>query len=184
MTTISAPSITQDKRLALMGVAGFTLALSAAAQVAIPIPGTPVPVTLQPMVVVLAGLMLGPALGASSMFLYLALGAIGLPVFAPVGAPGVARLFGPTGGYLIAFPFAAFAAGYVARRFPKFLGRWAAAMLGMVVIFVGGISQLAILTGSAAQAIAFGVTPFAAFDILKALVAAAVARPRVRSPQD
>jgi biotin transport system substrate-specific component len=184
MTTISAPSITQDKRLALMGVAGFTLALSAAAQVAIPIPGTPVPVTLQPMVVVLAGLMLGPALGASSMFLYLALGAIGLPVFAPVGAPGVARLFGPTGGYLIAFPFAAFAAGYVARRFPKFLGRWAAAMLGMVVIFVGGISQLAILTGSAAQAIAFGVTPFAAFDILKALVAAAIARPRVRSPQD
>jgi biotin transport system substrate-specific component len=184
MTTISAPSITQDKRLALMGVAGFTLALSAAAQVAIPIPGTPVPVTLQPMVVVLAGLMLGPALGASSMFLYLALGAIGLPVFAPVGAPGVARLFGPTGGYLIAFPFAAFAAGYVARRFPKFMGRWAAAMLGMVVIFVGGISQLAILTGSAAQAIAFGVTPFAAFDILKALVAAAIARPRVRSPQD
>jgi biotin transport system substrate-specific component len=184
MTTISAPSITQDKRLALMGVAGFTLALSAAAQVAIPIPGTPVPVTLQPMVVVLAGLMLGPALGASSMFLYLALGAIGLPVFAPVGAPGVARLFGPTGGYLIAFPFAAFAAGYVARRFPKFLGRWAAAMLGMVVIFVGGISQLAILTGSAAQAIAFGMTPFAAFDILKALVAAAIARPRVHSPQD
>ena len=184
MTTISAPSISQDKRLALLGAAGFALALAAAAQVAIPIPGTPVPVTLQPMVVVLAGLMLGPTLGAASMALYLALGAVGLPVFAPVGAPGLARLFGPTGGYLIAFPFAAFAVGHVARRFPKFLGRWAAAMLGMVVIFVGGLSQLAILTGSGAQAIAFGITPFAAFDILKALVAAAIARPRVRTPQD
>lgn len=183
MTTISAPSLAHDKRLALLGVAGFTLALAAAAQVAIPIPGTPVPVTLQPMVVVLAGLMLGPVLGASSMFLYLALGAVGVPVFAPVGAPGIARLLGPTGGYLIAFPFAAFAAGHVARRFPKLLGRWAAAMLGMVVIFVGGLTQLTILTGSAAQAIAFGVTPFAAFDILKALVAAVISRPRARSPQ-
>ncbi len=185
MTTISASTqaVAQDKRLALLSVAGFTLALAAAAQVAIPIPGTPVPVTLQPMVVVLAGLMLGPSLGAASMALYLALGAVGLPVFAPVGAPGIARLLGPTGGYLIAFPFAAFAAGHVARRFPKLLGRWAAAMLGMVVIFVGGISQLAILTGSLSQAIAFGVTPFAAFDILKALVAAAIARPRTRIPQ-
>ena len=183
MTTNSAV-ISQVRRLSLLGVAGFALALAAAAQVGIPIPGTPVPVTLQPMIVVLAGLMLGPALGASSMALYLALGAAGLPVFAPVGAPGVARLLGPTGGYLIAFPFAAFAAGYVSRRFPTLLGRWAAAMLGMVVIFTGGISQLAILTGSLGQAVAFGVTPFAAFDILKALVAAGIARPRVRSPRD
>ena len=93
-------------------------------------------------------------------------------------------MLGPTGGYLIAFPFAAFAAGHVAQRFPRLLGRWAAAMLGMVVIFVGGLTQLTILTGSAAQAIALGITPFAAFDILKALVAAVIARPRARSPQD
>lgn len=187
MTTIQAsqaPSLLHDRRLALLGVAGFTLALAAAAQVAIPVPGTPVPITLQPMVVVLAGMMLGPALGASSMVLYLALGAVGVPVFAPVGAPGIARLLGPTGGFLIAFPFAAFAAGLVATRFPTFVGRWGAALLGMVVIFAGGIAQLTLLTGNVRQALAFGITPFAAFDVLKALVAAGVARPRTRRARD
>lgn len=179
MTSLTA-TFTQDKRIALAGAAGFVLALAAASQVAIPIPGTPVPVTLQPMVVVLSGMMLGPTLGFASMLTYLALGALGLPVFAPIGAPGVLRLLGPTGGYLIAFPFAAFAAGYVALRFPKLAGRWAGAMLGMVVIFVGGITQLMLITGSVGQALALGITPFAAFDILKALVAAVVARPRNR----
>jgi biotin transport system substrate-specific component len=179
MTSLTA-TFTQDKRIALAGAAGFVLALAAASQVAIPIPGTPVPVTLQPMVVVLSGMMLGPTLGFASMVTYLALGALGLPVFAPIGAPGVLRLLGPTGGYLIAFPFAAFAAGYVAQRFPKLAGRWAGAMLGMVVIFVGGITQLLIITGNIGQALALGITPFAAFDILKALVAAVVARPRNR----
>lgn len=179
MTTLTA-TFTQDRRIALVAAAGFVVALAASAQVAIPIPGTPVPVTLQPMVVVLAGLMLGPAVGFASMVTYLALGALGLPVFAPIGAPGVLRLLGPTGGYLIAFPFAAFAAGFVSQRFPKLAGRWAGAMLGMVVIFVGGITQLAILTGNFAQALALGITPFAAFDILKALVAAVIARPRTR----
>lgn len=174
-------TLTQDTRIALLGAAGFVVALAAASQVAIPIPGTPVPVTLQPMVVVLAGLMLGPTLGFASMTTYLVLGALGLPVFAPVGAPGVLRLLGPTGGYLIAFPFAALAAGFVAQRFPKLAGRWAGAMLGMVVIFVGGVTQLAILTGNLGQALALGITPFAAFDILKAFVAALVARPRVRA---
>jgi biotin transport system substrate-specific component len=178
--TLSAP-FTQDKRIALLSAAGFVIALAAAAQVAIPIPGTPVPVTLQPLVVVLSGLMLGPALGFASMVTYLVLGALGLPVFAPIGLPGVLRLLGPTGGYLIAFPFAAFAAGYVAMRYPKLLGRWAGAMLGMVVIFVGGITQLAILTDNLGQALALGITPFAAFDILKALVAAVIARPRTRA---
>ena len=180
MMTITA-TFTQDKRIALLGAAGFVVALAASAQVAIPIPGTPVPVTLQPMVGVLSGLMLGPVLGFASMVTYLVLGALGLPVFAPVGAPGVLRLLGPTGGYLIAFPFAAFAAGYVAMKFPRLAGRWAGAMLGMVVIFVGGITQLVILTGNVGQALALGITPFAAFDILKALVAAVIARPRSRT---
>jgi len=181
MTTLTATTFTQDRRLAALGALGFALALAAAAQIAIPIPGTPVPVTMQPLVVILAGLMLGPVFGAASMLTYLAMGAVGLPVFAPIGAPGVLRLIGPTGGYLIATPFAAFLAGYLSQRFPSFLGRWAAAMAGLVVIFVGGISQLAILTGSLGQALAFGLTPFAAFDVLKALVAAAIARPRNRS---
>src|SRR5688572_25573601 len=107
MTSLTA-TFTQDKRFALLGVAGFVVALAASAQIAIPIPGTPVPVTLQPLVVVLSGMMLGPVYGAASMLTYLVLGAMGLPVFAPIGAPGILRLIGPTGGYLIAFPFAAF----------------------------------------------------------------------------
>src|SRR3989441_90146 len=88
--------------------------VAVAAQVSIPLPGTPVPLTLQPLAVLLVGGLLGPALGAASMILYLALGAAGLPVFTPYGLPGLARLFGPTGGYLIAYPVAAFAVGKLA----------------------------------------------------------------------
>lgn len=179
-------SALSDARLRVFGVVGFTVALAAASQVAIPIPGTPVPFTLQPMIVVLAGLMLGPTVGAASMVLYIALGAAGLPVFSPLGAPGVARLLGPTGGYLIAFPLAAYVAGFVATRRSGLRWRWVGAMLGMVVIFIGGIAQLTILFGSVAQAIALGITPFAAFDIVKAFLAALIAQPRFspRSARD
>src|SRR4029077_6543560 len=94
----------------LLGTALVTLA----AQVAVPIPGTPVPVTLQPLAVLIVGGLLGPALGASSLVLYLLLGAAGLPVFTPFGLPGVARLIGPTGGYLLAYPLAAAMVGRLA----------------------------------------------------------------------
>ena len=173
-----ALSLTRDARLTVVGVFGFAIALAAASQVAIPLPGTPVPFTLQPMIVVLAGLMLGPSAGATSMLLYLAVGALGVPVFTPVGAPGVARLLGPTGGYLLAYPFAAYVAGVVARRAPSFVGRFGAALAGMAMIFVGGVAQLTVLTGSASQAMAIGLTPFALFDVAKAFCAALIARPR------
>ena len=173
-----ALSLTQDKRIAVVGVIGFAIALAAASQIAIPLPGTPVPFTLQPMIVVLAGLMLGPTLGAASMMLYLLVGALGIPVFTPVGAPGIARLLGPTGGYLIAYPFAAYVTGLVARRASSLPGRFAAAMAGMALIFLGGLAQLTVLTGSASQAVAVGVTPFALFDVVKAFLASLVARPR------
>lgn len=179
MTTL-VRTYPKDRRLALLGIAGFVIALAAASQVAIPLPGTPVPLTLQPMLVVLAGMMLGPTLGAASMVAYLAAGAAGLPVFAPIGAPGVARFLGPTGGYLIAYPAAAYIAGWLALRTPSFAGRWLAAALGIAAIFVGGIAQLAVLTGSLSQAVVIGVTPFAAFDVIKALAAALIARPRSR----
>ena len=108
---------TLDVRRAALGVRGLTVVLGAvlvalAAQVSIPLPGTPVPMTLQPMAVLLVGGLLGARLGALSMILYLAMGAAGLPVFTPtVPLVGVARLFGPTGGYLLAYPVAAFAVG-------------------------------------------------------------------------
>jgi len=180
MATFTA-TLSQDRRYALAGLLGFVVALGAASQVAIPIPGTPVPITLQPMVVVLAGMMLGPTSGAASMLLYLAIGALGVPVFAPVGAPGLARFFGPTGGYLIAYPASAYVAGFVAQRFPSLAGRFVAALLGIAALFVGGLSQLTLLTGSFSRAVVLGITPFAVFDVVKAFIAAAIARPRVRS---
>ena len=183
MTTYTA-ALAQDRRHTIVGILGFVVALAAASQIAIPIPGTPVPITLQPMIVVLAGLMLGPRFGAASMVLYLAIGALGLPVFAPIGAPGVARFFGPTGGYLMAYPAAAYIAGFVAERYPSLSGRWVAALLGIAALFVGGLAQLTTLTGSVSRAVTLGITPFALFDVVKALVAAAIARPRVRSARD
>jgi biotin transport system substrate-specific component len=170
----SSTVLVRDTRTTVLGVAGFAAALAAASQVAIPLPGTPVPMTLQPLVVVLAGLWLGPIAGATSMALYLVAGAAGLPVFAPMGAPGFGRLLGPTGGYLWAYPVAAFVAGLVASRRRDFAFRLLAAAAGIAVIHVGGFLQLLLLTGSAERAIALGATPFIPLDLLKVLTAAAL----------
>jgi biotin transport system substrate-specific component len=178
MTTI-AQSQSRSTTVTLFGVVGFAAAVAAASQIAIPLPWTPVPVTLQPMLVILAGMSLGPIAGAASMLLYLAAGATGLPVFTPLGAPGIARFLGPTGGYLIAYPAAAYVAGWLAMRARTLPGRWVAGIAGVAVIYLGGIAQLSILNGSVLRAVALGVTPFAAFDIIKAFVAAAISGPWV-----
>jgi len=122
MTTLAQVS-SRSSRITVVGVVGFAAAVAAASQIAIPLPWTPVPVTLQPMLVILAGMWLGPVAGATSMVLYLAAGAAGLPVFTPMGAPGIARFFGPTGGYLLAYPAAAVVAGALARRAGTMTGR-------------------------------------------------------------
>ena len=176
MTTLVQSS--SSRRLTAVGVVGFAAAVAAAAQIAIPLPFTPVPLTLQPMLVILAGMMLGPVAGAASMALYLAAGAVGLPVFTPLGAPGVARFLGPTGGYLIAYPAAAWVAGTLFRRATSRTMRWLAGVAGVAMIYLGGVTQLALLNGDAARAIAMGVTPFAALDLVKAWVAAAIASPK------
>jgi biotin transport system substrate-specific component len=160
--------------LTIIGVLGFAAALAAASQVSIPLPNTPVPITLQPLVVVLAGLWLGPIAGASSMVLFLLAGAAGLPVFAPQGAPGLARLLGPTGGYLLAYPVAAFVAGALSPRGTGLVRRFGAALAGMLAIYLGGFAQLVILTGSAGSAVSLGVLPFAALDVAKAFIAALI----------
>ena len=178
MTTLTQ-SLDDSRSTNLFGIVAFAAALAAAAQVAIPLPGTPVPITLGPLVVVLSGMWLGPTAGAISMLLYLLAGAAGLPVFSPMGAPGVARFIGPTGGYLIAYPVAAYVAGALARRSESLSGRWLAALVGIAVIFIGGITRLALLTGSVARAVELGITPFAAFDIVKAWIAAAITSSRV-----
>lgn len=163
----------RDRRITVAGVIGFAAALAAASQVAIPVPGTAVPMTLQPLVVVLAGICLGPTAGAAGMVLYLAAGAAGLPVFAPQGLPGLARLAGPTGGYLIAYPLGAWTAGRLVRFHPRrFAWRVLAAASGIAVIHVGGVAQLAVLTGSLTRAFVTGSLPFLGMDAVKAVLAA------------
>ena len=162
----------------VLGVVGFAAALALASQVAVPLPGTPVPLTLQPMLMVLAGLWLGPRAAAASMALYLVAGMAGLPVFTPGGAPGIARLLGPTGGYLLAYPVAAALTGWLGMRARSFAGRTGAAVAGMLTIYVGGLAQLAVLTGSFELAVVIGVLPFVALDMVKSLVAAALVSSR------
>ena len=172
MTVALAARTTRTRAIGIL-VAAAALAL--ASQFALPLPGTPVPLTLQPLVIVLAGLVIGPMDAAMAMVLYLGLGAAGLPVFQPIGAPGLARLLGPTGGYLLAYPVAAAVAGWLGAGRESFASRALAAMAGILVLYVGGIAQLAVLTGSLATAALVGALPFVAADAVKALVAAAIA---------
>jgi biotin transport system substrate-specific component len=160
----------------------FMIALTAAAaQISFPIPGTAVPFTLQPMIVIMAGAVLGSKLGAASQFAYLMIGIAGLPVFAasPILPQGAARLLGPTGGYLLAYPVAAFLTGLLAERgFTRRLSTSIAAMLaGVAVIYAGGLSWLAAVhTGTWSLAIAAGAAPFFLADISKAVLAAAAVK--------
>ena len=176
MTTLAVAS--RSPRTRTLGIVLAAGVLALASQFALPIPGTPVPITLQPMVVVLAGLLLGPVDGAVAMILYLMAGAVGLPVFAPIGAPGLLRLLGPTGGYLLAYPVAAAVAGRLGAGRPVFSTRAIAAALGILVLYAGGMTQLAVITGSFGRAAVLGVLPFVAIDAVKALVAAAVSGSR------
>jgi biotin transport system substrate-specific component len=107
--------------------------------------------------------------------LYLGLGAAGLPVIQPIGAPGIARLLGPTGGYLLAYPIAAAVAGWLGAGRESFATRALAAMAGILVLYLGGIAQLTVLSGSVVTAALIGALPFVAADAVKALVAAAIA---------
>ena len=158
-----------------------TMLTAIAAQISIPLPFTPVPFTFQPMVVLLGAAALGPRLGMASQILYLALGFAGLPVFAasPLLPQGAARLLGPTGGYLMAYPFAAFTAGWLAAR--GFDRRYVTAVVsmlcGLAVVFAGGVLWLSIASKPAiglSGALAVGFVPFIVPDLLKLLVAAGV----------
>ncbi len=157
----------------------FVTALTAAAaQVSVPLPFTAVPFTLQPMVVLIGGAALGSRLGFSSQVLYILAGVAGLPVFAasPILPQGAARLIGPTGGYLLAFPIAAFVAGALAergfdRRYPTSVLAMAA---GLAVIFVFGVTWLALVTPVDFRgAVATGLVPFLPADLLKIAIAGA-----------
>jgi biotin transport system substrate-specific component len=158
---IVAPARIGIRVIAVLTAAALT---ALAARVAVPLPGIPIPFTLQPVAVLLSGVLLGAAGGMRSQLLYLAVGMMGLPVFAAGG--GAAYLLGPTGGYLLAFPIAAWVAGKIASRAPGPIGIAFGALLGLVVIHLGGLAWLAAVSGREAAA-AVGLAPFFVGDLLK-----------------
>lgn len=196
--TTRAPFVTYDSTLldhvgigaaSVAGRAGvrlgsmlFLTALTAmAAQVSVQLPFTPVPLTLQPMIVLVGAAALGARLGASSQLLYLLLGIVGLPMFAasPLLPPGFGRLVGPTGGYLLAYPVAAFATGYLAERGfdRRYLTSLVAMIAGLAIIFAGGVTWLAFFAAGAVglpAALAAGLYPFLVADLIKVGVASGV----------
>jgi len=169
-----------DARLASAGAAAgavlFATALTgAASQVSVTLPGTMIPFTLQPVAVLLAGAVLGARLGAASQALYLAAGIVGASMFAwsPVLLPGAARLLGPTGGFLMAFPVAAFVTGLMSERglTRHYAGAVLSMLAGAVALYAGGIAW-AVATLPGASFAAF--LPYAASDLVKALLVAPV----------
>ncbi|MBK5296410.1 MAG: biotin transporter BioY [Vicinamibacteria bacterium] len=162
----------------------FVAALTAAAsQLSVPLPFTPVPFTLQPMIVLLGGAVLGPRLGMAAQFAYLAAGVAGFPVFAfsPELPQGAARLVGPTGGYLMAYPFAALVTGMLATRGfdRRYLTSVVAMAGGLAVIFAGGVTWLTLFAPGADgrslnAALATGFYPFIIADAIKLCLAATV----------
>jgi biotin transport system substrate-specific component len=153
-------------------IAGFSLLIALGAQVAIPLPFTPVPVTLQTLAVLMAGCLLGSSRGALAVLAYLAEGFAGLPVFS-AGRSGVAHLFGPTGGYLLGFVAAAFVAGLLTERGAarSWIGSLAAMGAGNLAVYVPGILWLSVWTGPE-QALALGLAPYLAGDALKCICGA------------
>lgn len=154
-------------------VGGFSLAIGLSARVAVPLPFTPVPLTMQTLAVLLTGMVLGKRLGALALVAYLAEGLAGLPVFAP-GAMGVARLVGPTGGYLIGFILAAALVGALAERGcdRRVSTTILAMVLGNLVIYAFGVIWLSVFM-PAPVALAQGMVPFLAGDAVKIALAAA-----------
>jgi biotin transport system substrate-specific component len=165
-------------------VVGASLFVALCARVTVPLPFTPVPLTLQNCGVLLVGLLLGSRRGFAALALYLAEGAMGLPVFNPTGPGGIAQLLGPTGGFLMAYPLVAGLAGYLMERGRKtFAGAAIAGLLAEVLLFASGLAWLGIWTGSIKKAVQFGLYWFLFAEVIKVLIAAAVAVRLRRNPK-
>lgn len=191
MQTLAAQSLRSTYLEALTStipgkiVAGLaaTAVVALAAHVTVPLPFTPIPLTLQPLAVLAVGLALGPVAGLLSMLAYLCEGAVGLPVFAPTGPGGVAQILGPTGGFLMAYPVVAFIAGGVSRmrklRMPAnaFVAAAGAASLATLWLFACGAGWLMhLLHLSAQRTWQLGVAPFLPGALIHVLLAAGLYR--------
>lgn len=177
---LTIPSVVLDRLVRgraavdMLLVIGASALIAIAAQVAIPLPFTPVPLTLQPLAVIFIGVALGSTRGAAAAALYLLEGLSGLPVFAQ-GHGGAAWLLGATAGFLYSYPFAAWVAGFVSERgWGSSIVRAVTGMLlALGVIYLGGWSWLAMLTDPR-TAFAAGVAPFVLADIVKVALGAAL----------
>jgi biotin transport system substrate-specific component len=173
-TLMGAALAPLDRTRSIPLVFAFSLLTALAAQIAIPI--GPVPVTGQTFAVLLTGALLGSRLGAAAMIVYLVEGACGLPFFAG-GSGGMGHLLGPTGGYLVAFPAAAYITGAFAENGwdKRFLTAAAAMFVGSLVIILAGASWFSVLTHTPLlRSLSIGVVPFILGDIIKIVLAAAV----------
>ncbi len=155
-------------------IAGFSLVIALCAQVAIPLPFTPVPVTLQTFAVLVAAGLLGSARGTAAVLAYIGEGFAGLPVFSG-GRAGVAHLLGPTGGYLVGFVIAAFVVGFLLEHGAarSWRATFAALVAGTVLVYVPGALWLGAFAGMG-KAVALGVAPFLIGDALKIIVACGI----------
>jgi biotin transport system substrate-specific component len=174
-----ARSMEYAKQAAIVIAASLFVALCA--RVTVPLPFTPVPLTLQNFGVLTVGLLLGSRRGSAALSLYLIEGAFGLPVFSPsILGGGIAQILGPTGGFLMAYPLVAFVAGWIYERRSEQGSRrfgWAAlsSVAAELVLFAGGLSWLAVLTHSVSLALRYGLYWFVFAEVIKVLMAAAVA---------
>jgi biotin transport system substrate-specific component len=171
----------------LLGL-GATVVVALAAHVSIPLPFTPVPLTLQPLAVLGVGLAFGPVGGFLTMLAYLAEGAMGLPVFSPVGLGGLAQLLGPTGGFLMAYPLVAAIVGGLTQgltgRTARFLAAFVAGNVAMAVLFLSGAGWFMHYTHHTLYAAWLGaVAPFLPGEFIKVVVAAGVYSTLSRAPR-
>lgn len=162
-------------------VIGATAFVAACAHISFPLPFTPVPLTLQNFAVILVGMALGPVAGFSAMVLYLAEGALGLPVFTPSGGgpAGMAHLIGPNGGFLFSYPLAAATAGWVVHAMQpitsRFRGALTAATAATLPIFLFGAAWFANYAHHSASATwSLAVAPFLPGEIVKITAAAGI----------
>jgi biotin transport system substrate-specific component len=172
---VQAPSLALPYQVML--VISGSLLVALAARISLPLPFTPVPLTLQNFAVLLVGLLLGRRAGFAALVLYLTEGAAGLPVFSPVGLGGIAQLLGPTGGYLMAYPVVAYLAGWIAERDRASFTRSAvAATAAEIFLFIAGVSWLMVFFHvPLVRAAQFGLYPFFFAEVMKVLLAAGIA---------
>lgn len=163
------------KQKAMIFAALFASLTAAVSFFKIPLAFTPIPITLQTIIVLLSGAMLGANYGALAMIIYLLLGVIGLPVFAG-GSSGIGVLLGPTGGFLLGFPIAAFVIGKLVRT-KKITALLFAMLAGTLIIYVFGAIQATLVTHQGLPAIFAGwILPFIIGDAIKLLLAAWIAK--------